>query len=401
MKILILSELFYPHGSGAELATWLYVKMLAEEGFKITVVTSKFPNESSFEVLNERIRIYRLPINVMIGTRYRTLVNVGTLMSNLLNKLIKWSDIVYIPGGWFSVIPLVKVHKKPLIVHLHNYSIICPTSLLYDFANMSVGKCSLRSFMLHEYIEKRRSLPSVIASCFINELFGKHYSKLARSADVLIFVSKAQMELILSEIPSLKEKSYMIYNPIPDLPYVKSEQKGIGYLGGKSFVKGFHILIRALKMLRRDTLEAYFTKASKELKRLRLTNGILINLLPKTNLEDVMKKISITVVPSLWPEPLPYALIESMLYGKLIVASNIGGIPEIASNHLSGVKLVKPGDHTEIANALDHFLSLSLEEFNEIGAKNREYVLRKMSNEEILRNFIKILCNAIVNSGQK
>ncbi|MEM4474689.1 MAG: hypothetical protein QXY75_06915, partial [Candidatus Bathyarchaeia archaeon] len=73
MKILILSELFYPHGSGAELATWLYVKMLAEEGFKITVVTSKFPNESSFEVLNERIRIYRLPINVMIGTRYCTL----------------------------------------------------------------------------------------------------------------------------------------------------------------------------------------------------------------------------------------------------------------------------------------------------------------------------------------
>ncbi|MEM2704256.1 MAG: glycosyltransferase family 4 protein [Candidatus Bathyarchaeia archaeon] len=394
MKILIFSELLYPHGGGAELATWLYAKMLAEKGFDLSIVTSKFPNEQSFEIINDRIKVYRFPMRAFFGTRYHTLANIGTLMSNLMTKLIKRSDIVYIPGGWYSAIPIAKAHRKPIVVHLHNYSIACPTSLMYDFARQSVGSCSLKSFMLHEYIEKGRSLPSIIASCFINEFFGRYYNRLAEVADASIFVSKAQMELVLSKIPSLRDKSHVVYNPLPDIPLIKAERKGIGYFGGKSFVKGFYILIHALKMLKGNNFEAYLTKTSDEPKKLEMTNGIIVNLLPKIdfkNIKNIMRKISIVTIPSLWPEPLPYTLIESMLYGKLIIASNIGGIPEIVDRHLEGVKLVRPEDYVAIAEMLDYFLSLNLEKIDEIGMKNKEYALKRLDNEATLKNFIKIL----------
>ncbi|MEM3503634.1 MAG: hypothetical protein QW134_05370, partial [Nitrososphaeria archaeon] len=88
MRILVFSELLYPHGGGAELATWLYAKMLAEKGFELSIVTSKFPNELSFETIGKQIKIYRFPIRALFGTRYYTLANIGLLTSNSIIKLI-------------------------------------------------------------------------------------------------------------------------------------------------------------------------------------------------------------------------------------------------------------------------------------------------------------------------
>lgn len=394
MKIIVFSELFYPHGGGAELATWLYSKLLVEKGFEVSIVTKRFPGEPLMEVLGNKMRIVRIPMRVTLGSRYDTLINIGILTNSFIRNLIRESDVVYVPGGWYSMIPVAKMYKKPVVVHAHNYSLVCPTSLMYDFINHKVGPSSLKSFMLHERVEKGRSMLSVITSCFMNELLGKYHSKLGMMADALIFVSKTQMELILSKVPNLKSKSYVIYNPIPICPLIKTRQKGISYLGGKSFVKGFEVLMRALKMLKESNLEVYLTKSSESPRKLKMSNGISVNLLPKISrkaLMSLMSKTSIVVIPSLWPEPLPYVLIESMLYGKLIVASNIGGIPEIVDRHLKGVKLIKPGDYVELADTLDRLKSFNLEKINEMGVENREHVLKRLNNKEILKDFIKVL----------
>ena len=46
MRILFLSELFYPHGGGAEFATYLISKKLAEAGHQIRVITNRFRDEA-------------------------------------------------------------------------------------------------------------------------------------------------------------------------------------------------------------------------------------------------------------------------------------------------------------------------------------------------------------------
>lgn len=390
MRIIVFSELFYPHGGGAELATWLYSKLLVEKGFEVTIVTRQFPGEASIEFLSNSMKILRVPIRIAFGSRYDTLANSWVLASTFIRRLINESDIVYVPCGWYSVIPLAKIYGKPVVVHMHNYSIVCPTSLMYDFVNHKVGVSSLKSFLLHEIIERRRGALLTAVSALMNELLGKHYNRLGRLVDAIIFVSRAQMDLALSTNPSLKRKSYVIYNPIPNLPLIKSEMKSIGYFGGRSFVKGFYTLMEALKSLRPSNVEAYMALTWRSYKTLKLNNGILINLMPKINPYSIMKKLSIVAIPSLIPEPSPYVLVESMLYGKLIIASNIGGIPEIVSG-CSGVKLVEPENYVAIASALNYFLSFDLEEINDIGVKNREYTLRKINNEEILKHFIKIL----------
>jgi len=388
MRILIFSELFYPHGGGAELATWLYSKLLAEKGFEITIVTKHFPGEPLIESVSSGIRIYRLPMKMTFGSRYDTLVNVGVLLSNFMNRLFSENDIVYIPASWYSAIPMAKIHKKPVVVHLHNYSIACPTSLMYDFTKQKVGSSSLKSFILHEAIERRRGIASVVASSLMNELLGRYYNKWGTLADALIFVSNAQANLVLSKVPQIKEKSRVIYNPIPNIPYIEAESRGLGYFGGKSFVKGFYTLMRALNSLIERNVKVYMTMMSRKRVTVKVGNGILVDFLPKVNLRSIMQKLSVVVIPSLCPEPSPYILIESMMYGKLVVASNVGGIPEIVAPINSGVKLVKPGECGEISEALNSFLTLELEEANEIGIRLRKHILRKFDKDETIKYFI-------------
>lgn len=402
MRILIFSELFYPHGGGAELATWLYSKLLAEKGFEITIVTRQFPNEPSAELLNGRITIFRIPMKMMLGTRYDTLANIGIMATSFIRKLIEQNDVIYIPTNWYSAIPVARIHKKPVIVHAHNYSITCPTSLMYDFDEQCVKASSSKSFTLHEIIERKRGGLWVAASSFMNEFLGKHYNRIATRADALIFVSNAQMNLIVQRVPHIRKKSYVIYNPIPNDPLIRAENKGVGYFGGRSFVKGFSILIRALESLKHPSnFEAYMAMTSEEHNTAKIGNGILVNFLPRLNRASflgIMKKMSIVAVPSLCPEPLPYTLIESMLNGKLVVASRIGGIPEMVDQTSSGVELIEPGDYKEIADALASFLTLELEEANEIGIKNREHILRKFDNKITIESFVEIL-NRVTSSS--
>jgi hypothetical protein len=61
VKILFLSELFYPYGGGAELATYLYAKLLSRAGFNVVVVTNRFSGEPDFSN-NEGFAVYRLPL---------------------------------------------------------------------------------------------------------------------------------------------------------------------------------------------------------------------------------------------------------------------------------------------------------------------------------------------------
>lgn len=391
MRILVFSKIFYPHGSGAELATWLYLKLLAERGFRITVVTKRFPEEPSSELLNGGIKIFRIPIRNVNG-RYDTLISMGSWANIFIRKLIKDNDVIYIPNYWIDIIPLAKLHRKPVIVHMHGYPLVCPTSLMYDFVKQTAGVSSPKSFILHEIVEKKRKPLFVFVSSLINELFGRYYNKLGMLADAIIFVSEAQRDMVLSKIPVIKEKSYMLYNPIPNRPLVEAKRKGIGYFGGKSFVKGFNIFMRALTLQKYEDMEVYLTRISDYPKKLRLENGVCLNLLPKVDdIGFIMEKLAIVIIPSIWPEPAPYALVESMLYGKVIVATAVGGIPELVNEVYSGVKLIKPLSCWEIVESLKVLSGLKLEKLNELGIKNREYVIRKFDNERTIESFIDIL----------
>ncbi len=100
-----------------------------------------------------------------------------------------------------------------------------------------------------------------------------------------------------------------------------------------------------------------------------------------SNAAKYLKAFDIFVLPSL-KEGLPYVLLEAGLAGLPIIATNVGGVPEIVENGESGI-LINPASSEEIANAIEK-LAKNSELRNKLAQNAREKILQKFSFEKML-----------------
>lgn len=75
----------------------------------------------------------------------------------------------------------------------------------------------------------------------------------------------------------------------------------------------------------------------------------------RNDVERILSISEFTVLPSL-TEGMPLALLESLAVGKPVIASNVGGIPEVIRDGEQGI-LVPPGDEKALATAINTLLS--------------------------------------------
>ena len=93
MNVLFLSELFYPHGGGAELATHIYAKLLSEAGFNVIVVTHRFLGEPE-KSRKENLTVYRVPLFKSTPNKYFMLERPEALFSSFIRRLMDWADVI-------------------------------------------------------------------------------------------------------------------------------------------------------------------------------------------------------------------------------------------------------------------------------------------------------------------
>jgi len=386
MNVLILSGSIWPEGSGGELATYLYTKLLIENDVDVKVAISSTPNY--FKAWSE-LPIYKIPV---LGYGKYTIVP----MFKKLRELFEWSDIVYCTD-FFPIIPLIKqAFKKPVVAHIHSYFPACPIGSLYNLKEDSTCKpddknCSKCIWYYERAYMKPFSQASI--SMLLNSTIGKGFLNLVMLADALVFVSNAQRDLFLKHAPNLPRQSYVIYNPLPDIPYIPVEGDDLGYFGGFSPLKGFHVLVKALSKIRNERKAMLYATKMEGLVDLDLFARIGIvpyGILDNDSYENVHRKVKIVVHPSIWQEPLPYVVIEALLRGRLLVASHVGGVPEIIRG-LSGVLMTEPNDVDGLAGALDQAISIDRSKAIELGLRNRESILKKFDNQRSVNGLIRIL----------
>jgi glycosyltransferase involved in cell wall biosynthesis len=402
MNILFLSETFYPHGGGAELATYQYAKLLSQNGLSVIIVTNRFSSEPAYSKA-QNMTIYRYPILKSNGKaesriqdlnlKYQTLTRLDVSLSPSFMKLIKWADVVYIPRFWFSAIPIAKALRKHVVVHLHDLILNCPLSTLYDSSKNNVCQSTVCSQRCIFTFEKTfgRNLGSSLASTLLNSTVGTQFHRLVALSDRIICVSKAQKEVISKKFPNLRAKIRVVYNPLPEVLYTELSGDDFAFLGGENPIKGFQVLQQAITKVKNGTpLRLHATNFEHLPKPRKLQNNNQVVYYPRLDsvgLKEVYQKSKAIIIPSICPEPSPYALSESILKGRLVIASKIGGIPEMAEG-CNGTFLFDPGDSQQLAKQIEAVASISLEKANRLAIQSRETFLNKFNLDETKTAFI-------------
>jgi glycosyltransferase involved in cell wall biosynthesis len=395
-SILVVTERYWPEGSGGELATHLILDILRKR-FDVTVVTGT----KNLSRLSGVKYIYES----LLSKQKKPILWLNTLKlirSQRFQKLLRESDIVYIPRFAFPIIPYAKKLGKKVVVHLHDYIPISYTATVLAPYEEHKHRITLDDIGL-ECMKSHKHCIGASLLWWLPKLARKWVSQ----ADKVICVSKRQAEIIADQAPKLRDKIEVVYNPLPPEIINAEPRKELDdtptflYVGGDSHIKGFHILLKAMKELGKQGIKARFiltNRYSRESIKIlnTLTNkyeNLRIDVVGRVEYHELIKlheKAWALVFPSIWEEPLPYAVVEAAALDTIPIASRAGGVTELLNGIIAQQFTVIPGSVNDLAKRLSMITSLTTDEVKVLGFKLREEILRKLDPNKIERRIIEI-----------
>jgi glycosyltransferase involved in cell wall biosynthesis len=201
-------------------------------------------------------------------------------------------------------------------------------------------------------------------------LAGKIYlttEKLIKNrGDLFLFESAFSADMFTRKIGKPRGLVRIVHNGVPPGEFepvpVAADATDLVFIGEMRMLKGIDLLIDAIAQLGRGGRQVTATLVGDgpdhavfqaQVERLNLTN--VIRFLPATPARQAQALGRVMVVPSRF-ESLPYVVLEAAASGKPLIASRVGGIPEIYGD-LSD-RLV-PSDNVAalaeaVARMLDH-----------------------------------------------
>jgi spore coat protein SA len=224
------------------------------------------------------------------------------------------------------------------------------------------------------------------------------------TADAIVFNSEAMRQEGLKVFPQLKN-TCTIYNgadearfyPLPAGNPRDHSVPVVLYVGRLVQQKGVHVLIEAVRILNERNIQvvcklvgsshaggpkSQTTPYVQSLHERCPSNVQFEGFRSGTDIAPVYRSADISCCPSIWQEPFGNVNIEAMACGVPVVASRVGGIPEIASE--GGILLVEPNSPVELADALQTLI-LDEDLRAKTGAKGLSSFKRRFTWSEIVR----------------
>ena len=378
-RITVITRYFWPEGGGAEHATYLIIRDVLSRVGDVTVISgTRRP-----AIVRGVNYVFWAPLS---GSKPRVLLE-SILRFGDIRSVIEDSDIVYIPSN--AVLPLTILVRRTnpsarVILHLHDFQAV----------NYEAAVINGRSASLVEQVRIERfngDLTRALSIGYLNWL-GPLYAAALGYADDIICVSHAQARVIEDRLRGIRCR--VIYNPIPEIPEIEkapTDEPLFVSLGGDRYVKGFHVLLGAIRQLALSNRKLVIVVTRTRDRREFVLGNLRLVMAGRLSYNDVIRVVGSswsTLFLSVLDEPLPYAVIESLLLKTIPIAIGRGGVPEILKG--SGAEEFMVNDEYDIVNVINKVAAMSREELVEIGNKLREYAVKKFDNDEIRQELLRV-----------
>jgi glycosyltransferase involved in cell wall biosynthesis len=310
-------------------------------------------------------------------------------------------DIMHVHNIYRNISPSVllaaKHMKVPIVMTLHDFQIVCPkTSLVNEnFMNCEAGFGS-RCFY---------------SNCYPRKPFNRAYQGLkAIKLSLHRFIIRRTVCHFFS--PSVCLMNWVVKNlnvndvsllpnfmPSEGEPSLKpSYEKTILYVGKLTDQKGVDILIKAIARVRpvipdvrlRIIGDGPEQKTLKELAA-KLQLSELTTFTGSLSSDQVMNELDnalCIVIPSKYVENCSIVGIEALSKGKVIIASRIGGLPDLVDEQVTGF-LVQPNDPDTLSDKIIYAIKNHLL-MSEMGARARAKYERYFSKSAYSRTLLSV-----------
>lgn len=274
-------------------------------------------------------------------------------------------DVVHMHNVYHQLSPSVlrpfRGTATPVVMTLHDYKLACPTYQFLD--NGSLCEACLDGRYRHA-IERRCNRGSLMSSAM--SAFESRVHKTLDSygrVDRLLCPSRF-LAGKMAEAGVYPERLVHLPNFVDTEEIASAERAGSGlvFAGRMANEKGVDILIKAMSHLSANTSlriagEGPDRPALEKLARQTGDGRIrFLGRLSKERLHDEIRDAALVVVPSRWYENQPMVVLESFACGRAVVASDLGGLPELVRPGETGA-LVPAGDPAALAAAIQTLLS--------------------------------------------
>lgn len=310
-------------------------------------------------------------------------------------------DVIHIQHLIFLSTTIINEIKKrgiPAVFTLHDYWLICPQwhFLKKDLSicdNNDISQCidcldyqlSIKKLSKLIYSAFRNIMPNFVTN-FLKNIYlnltkinlnsqdmlekilrrSEHIKELCQKVDLFIAPSEFIMQKFVEfGIPEAKIR--LVPHGInaelfKDFKRKKSDKIRFGFIGTILPAKGLDVLIDAFSRIKDERTELkiygrmlpyrgfeYYPNLIK--KRVKNRNIRFMGSFDHKNIASIFSEIDVLVFPSIWNENCPLTILEAFITRIPVIASRIGGIPELIKDKENGL-LFKPRDPDDLYNKI-------------------------------------------------
>lgn len=291
----------------------------------------------------------------------------------------------------------------PTVMTLCDFKVLSPNYFLYHFNRQEIWDHTSGFRCIVDKAVKNSYLKSLVCATemWVHRALGSYLK-------VGAFLAPSQFLIDTFHRHGFSRDIQLVHHPIEAANRPVGESAGIPrnnsprialFFGRLSREKGAHVLIEALRYTK--SWQAWIVGYGPDDKYLRdlvqehsLGERVVFHGAKYgSELQELTAQVDAVVFPSVWYENQSFALMEGLQSNAPVVASRIGGIPDVVHDGQTGY-LFNPGDGVDLARVLDQVGNETSIKKSEI-VKNAHSLVGEYTNERYLNEMVTVYQNLL------
>lgn len=301
-----------------------------------------------------------------------------------------------------SILHELKKRNIPVVMTLHDYKMVCASYSLSWNEKPCEACCGKKYFNA----VPRRCVKDSYAKSILAAIEMYLHHRLLDIYDMVdVFISPSLF--LKNKLGEMGFKKKVIHLPNFITKFENCEERSdegsckentIIYFGRLSREKGLLTFLKAMKLLQDNdtvTLKVNIIGEGPLKDTLRknaagenVHNIRFLGYLKGEALYREIKKSKVVILPSEWYENNPISVLEAFALGKPVIGANIGGIPELVKNNITGLTF-EPGNVKDLAEKIKCLLE-NPEKIKTMGENARLFVEQELNAEKYYQRIIQI-----------